>query len=276
MKYFKFKKYYVLIILIMACLFLLVFSLLMKKDRKTTNLENIIKDSVIEVNKKISIPINNIKKSTIKRSKLIKKYEKMKEKYEKDKNIRIENEELKEKISDLENILELNKNLKNDYINANVIVRNVGYFYNEITVDKGLKEKVKKGMAAMTSDGLIGTVNKVSNHTSVIKLITTNDTNNKISVKIKLDDHYIYGLLSGYDTKNKYFLIEGIANNENIPMDSLVTTTSLGNGFPSGILIGRVKKIKKDNFDLSRTLLVKSDVDFNNIEYVVLESGDKR
>ncbi len=276
MKYFKFKKYYVLIILIMVCLFLLVFSLLMKKDRKTTNLENIIKDSVIEVNKKISIPINNIKKSTIKRNKLIKKYEKMKEKYEKDKNIRIENEELKEKISNLENILELNKNLKNDYINANVIVRNIGYFYNEITVDKGLKEKVKKGMAAMTSDGLIGTVNKVSNHTSVIKLITTNDTNNKISVKIKLDDHYIYGLLSGYDTKNKYFLIEGIANNENIPMDSLVTTTSLGNGFPSGILIGRVKKIKKDNFDLSRTLLVKSDVDFNNIEYVVLESGDKR
>ena len=276
MKYFKFKKYYVLIILIMVCLFLLVFSLLMKKDRKTTNLENIIKDSVIEVNKKISIPINNIKKSTIKRNKLVKKYEKMKEKYEKDKNIRIENEELKEKISNLENILELNKNLKNDYINANVIVRNIGYFYNEITVDKGLKEKVKKGMAAMTGDGLIGTVNKVSNHTSVIKLITTNDTNNKISVKIKLDDHYIYGLLSGYDTKNKYFLIEGIANNENIPMDSLVTTTSLGNGFPSGILIGRVKKIKKDNFDLSRTLLVKSDVDFNNIEYVVLESGDKR
>ena len=276
MKYFKFKKYYVLIILIMVCLFLLVFSLLMKKDRKTTNLENIIKDSVIEVNKKISIPINNIKKSTIKRNKLVKKYEKMKEKYEKDKNIRIENEELKEKISNLENILELNKNLKNDYINANVIVRNIGYFYNEITVDKELKEKVKKGMAAMTGDGLIGTVNKVSNHTSVIKLITTNDTNNKISVKIKLDDHYIYGLLSGYDTKNKYFLIEGIANNENIPMDSLVTTTSLGNGFPSGILIGRVKKIKKDNFDLSRTLLVKSDVDFNNIEYVVLESGDKR
>ena len=57
----------------------------------------------------------------------------------------------------------------------------------------------------------------------------------------------------------------------------MVTTTGLGNQFPSGILIGRVESISKDNFDLARTILVRSSVDFDDISYVtVLKKGENK
>jgi len=129
-------------------------------------------------------------------------------------------------------------------------------------------------MAVITSDGLIGTISKVSNLNSVVKLLTTDDINNKISVKIKVNNDYLYGLMVGYDKKTKCFIVEGIADNKEIPKGSVVTTTNF-NDIPGGILIGNVEKIKKDNFDLSRTLLVRSNVNFDNIKYVTVLGKDK-
>ena len=55
-----------------------------------------------------------------------------------------------------------------------------------------------------------------------------------------------------------------------------MTTTGLADEFPSGILLGKVESISTDNFDLARTVHVKSDIDFNGISYVtILKRGDK-
>jgi len=186
-------------------------------------------------------------------------------------------EEAEKEINDLKKILELNNTLsESSYMNATIINRNIGYWYNTVTIDKGEKDGIEKDMAVINNDGLIGIVTKTSKLNSTVKLLTTADTNSKISVKIKVDeDNYIFGLLVGYDKDKKSFIIEGIANNTEIPISSMVTTTGLGNNFPSGILIGRVDKITKDNFDLARTVLVKSSVDFDNINYVTVLKKDE-
>ena len=186
-------------------------------------------------------------------------------------------EEAEKEIKDLKKVLELNNTLsESSYMNATIINRNIGYWYNTITIDKGEKDGVEKDMAVINNDGLIGIVTKTSKLNSTVKLLTTTDTNSKISVKIKVgEDNYIFGLLVGYDKDKKSFIIEGIANNTEIPISSMVTTTGLGNNFPSGILIGRVDKITKDNFDLARTVLVKSSVDFDNINYVTVLKKDE-
>ena len=124
-----------------------------------------------------------------------------------------------------------------------VITRNIGYWYNTITIDKGKNNGVEKNMAVIINKGLIGNVVSVSNYNSTVKLLTTEDINSKISVKIRINNKkFIYGLLTKYNKKDKTFNIEGIAENTNIPINSFVTTTGLGNSFPSGILIGKVKK----------------------------------
>lgn len=181
-------------------------------------------------------------------------------------------EEAKKEINELNKVLNLNKSLsQNSYLNAMVITRNIGYWYNTITIDKGKNNGVEKNMAVITNKGLIGNVVSVSNYNSTVKLLTTEDINSKISVKIRINNKkFIYGLLTKYNKKNKTLNIEGIAENTNIPINSFVTTTGLGNSFPSGILIGKVKKITKDNFDLARTVRVESSVNFDDISYVTI------
>ena len=91
----------------------------------------------------------------------------------------------------------------------------------------------------------------------------------------KLEDKYVYGLLVGYNKDNQTYKIEGISENDDIEINSYVTTTGLGNNFPSGILIGKVSGVTTDSFDLTKIVEVKSDVDFNDLVYVrVLKRND--
>ena len=62
--------------------------------------------------------------------------------------------------------------------------------------------KHKNKLVLIDTGGIISFNNsdyKVSNNTSEIKLITTNDINSKISVVIKTNDDVVYGILSGYE-----------------------------------------------------------------------------
>ena len=276
----RIKKYYVIIILLIISILLLIFSFIIKDKRNLSIIEKTIKDTTLSINKTINIPINYIDdkiKEYKSKHKLYEKYEKLIKKYDKVKLMETKYEEAEKEIKDLKKVLELNNTLsESSYMNATIINRNIGYWYNTITIDKGEKDGVEKDMAVINNDGLIGIVTKTSKLNSTVKLLTTTDTNSKISVKIKVDeDNYIFGLLVGYDKDKKSFIIEGIANNTEIPISSMVTTTGLGNNFPSGILIGRVDKITKDNFDLARTVLVKSSVDFDNINYVTVLKKDE-
>ena len=61
-----------------------------------------------------------------------------------------------------------------------------------------------------------------------------------------------------------------------IPKGSIVTTTGMGDIFPSGIMIGKVKSIKTDNFDLAKTVIVEGTVDYDDLNYVtVLKRKDE-
>jgi len=276
----RIKKYYVIVILLIISILLLIFSFIIKEKRNLSIIEKTIKDTTLSINKTINIPINYIDdkiKEYKSKHKLYEKYEKLIKKYDKVKLMETKYEEAEKEINDLKKILELNNTLsESSYMNATIINRNIGYWYNTVTIDKGEKDGIEKDMAVINNDGLIGIVTKTSKLNSTVKLLTTADTNSKISVKIKVDeDNYIFGLLVGYDKDKKSFIIEGIANNTEIPISSMVTTTGLGNNFPSGILIGRVDKITKDNFDLARTVLVKSSVDFDNINYVTVLKKDE-
>lgn len=278
----KYKKYYPIIVLVVLSIMLLLFSNIIKDRRKLTIVEKVFKDTTLSINTLMMKPVNLINdkiKEYNSKQKLYKKYEKLSEKYSKVELMETKYEEAKKEINDLKKTLNLNNTLsESSYMNATVITRNIGYWYNNITIDKGKKDGIEKDMAVITNDGLIGVVIKTSNLNSTVKLLTTTDTNNKISVKIKIgDNEFLYGLLTGYNKKKKCFIVEGISENTDIKKGSMVTTTGLGNQFPSGILIGRVESISKDNFDLARTILVRSSVDFDDISYVtVLKKGENK
>ncbi len=269
----KFEKRYLFIIgIVVLAILLVILSVALKKDRNLNPFEKIVKDSGTFVINVISMPVNFIKDKITEgqeKNKIYEKYKALKSKEEQMDSIIAETNNLKEEVKKLKSTLELNTVLSDyTYKNATVVNRNIDYWNEELTIDKGKTDGIKKNMAVINNKGLIGKVSNVSNHVSTVKLLANENTSDKISVKIKVGDNYAYGLISKYNSKNSTYTVEGISENLQIEKGSEVVTTGMGNTFPSGLLIGKVTKVTTDNFDLSKVALVKSSVNFNNLDYV--------
>ena len=157
-----------------------------------------------------------------------------------------------------------------------MISRNINYWYNTVTINKGTDAGIKEEMPVINSYGLVGKVISTTKKTSTVRLLTTTDSNNKISVTIKSDNKSLHGLINGYNKNDNTLLVEGISNTKNVVVGSKVYTSGLGGVFPSGILIGTVESISKDDYDLSKIIKVTSSVDFLNINYVsILKRKDE-
>ena len=268
------KKYIVLIILILITLFLAFLFSVIKSDRNLTPVEQMVKDTFAAVSKTVYKPINLIKDKINQdrdKSNLYEKYQEQQEKIANVDNLQAKQADLEKQLAEMKKLLELNNtSTEYEYLNATVVNRNVGYWYNTITIDKGKNSGVEKDMVVMVADGLIGKITKVTNFTSTVKLLTNNDTTMPLSVKINIGDKYIFGILNGYDSETKHLIVEGISGNDKIPIDSEVVTTGLSDNSPSGILIGKVESVKTDNFGLAKIVEVSSKVNFDDINYVTI------
>ena len=268
------KKYIILIAVFVVALVLGITNAIIMNKENLSPFEKSIKDATLAVTKILYKPVDFVKdkmKEHSEKQDLYEKYKELEKKVKETDLIQSEKEELEREVENLKKTLELNQTLsESSYLNATVVNRNLGYWYNTITIDKGSYNGVEKDMPVIVSEGLIGKVTKVTNFNSTVKLITSDDVNNKTSVKIKVGDKFVYGLLSGYDKQKRTFIVEGISDNTEIPKDSVVTTTGMGDSFPSGIVVGKVKRVTTDNFDLAKTVEVTSSVDYDDLSFVTI------
>lgn len=272
------------IIIICALVFCLIVGFIvnvMVTDRQLTVFEKAIKDSLLTVEKTVRYPFDYIGRKineSKEKKKMYEEYQNLKQQLEETKHLTVKNEELEKQLRELQALLEINNILSDyTYTNATVIHRDLEYWQDTITIDKGEQDGITIDMPVVVKEGLIGKVVQTTTFTSTIRLLTANNVSDRISVKINNQDDYAYGILSKYNAKKNTYTIEGIAQNIEVEEDSLVTTTGMGDLFPSGIVIGKVVGITTDNFDLAKVLEVKTDVDFDNITYVtVLKRNDKK
>ena len=265
-------KYIVIIIVILIILALAIYVKTLKEDRKLNIVESLIKDSVIFVEKIILTPFNyvgNLIDDFVELRNVQEENDKLKTSIERVDAIETENIELRREIDALKKELNIDYVLTDyDYLNATVISRNIGYWYNTLTIDKGTNNGISEGMVVVNSTGLIGKIIKTTTFTSEVRLITTSDTNNKISVSISNGNGKINGLINRYDYENNFLEIEGISNTEEVKVGDYVYTSGLGGVFPSGILIGTVESITTDEYDLAKIINVKPSINSNDINYV--------
>ena len=266
-------KYILSVIVLFVALFGIT-SAIIDDNRNLNFFEKAIKDTTVFVQKIFYSPIKYIKGEIEvfnEKKDLYEKYTALKEKEEKTDLYYSQIKELQKEVAELKSMLDLNATLSEyTYLNATVVNRNIGYWYNNLVIDKGSKNGVKKGDAVITNNGLIGKITGVSNFSSTVKLLTSDEISNKISVKVDSSNGYQYALLIGYDREYNVYKLEGITNSNDIKEGDLVTTTGLTDYFPSGILIGKVSKIVKDEYDLNSIVEVTPSVNFENISIVTV------
>ena len=228
-------------------------------NRKTGKIEDLLKDVVMIVQKGIMVPFTSLNKE---------KNKDQSESYLIQKNV---NESLEKEIQELKEALELNRTLTEyETVNSTILSRNKSYWFNTITIDKGSSSGIKKEMAVITKNGLIGKITKVSHNSSEVKLITSDDIRFKISITIKTNDVDNYAILNGYDQETGFIKATGIDKTTPINVGDTVLTSGLGSRFPGGIYIGNIEKIEKDKYDLSKTVYIKTKQNFNDIHYVTV------
>ena len=267
-------KHILIIIIIIVIMILAIFSFTLKEDRQLNKFEFLIKDTTTAVTKVISYPFNWVFSKINDYKELVnirEKYQALLPEVDRIDSLKVENEELRKQLESMKKELSIDYTI-NDYefLNATVISRNISYWYNTITIDKGSYNGVEIDMVVVNSDGLIGKIVSTTTFTSEVKLLTTGDTNNKISIAISSNNKKLYGLISKYNYKTNTLEVEGISNTKTVTIGDYVYTSGLGGIFPSGIIIGKVSEITTDEYDLTKIIKVEPIADFNNINYVAI------
>ena len=271
----KLELRYVLLIGVVAVIILIaILSYSLKSEKKLNTFEAIVKDSIVEIQKIVFIPfmgMGNMLSDYYNLRNVMKENKILKSNLDSYESVKTENEELRQEINRLKGELNIEHVLSDyDYLNATVVSRNATSWYNVLTIDKGSHNGITEGMVVINSTGVIGKTTNVSTFTCDVRLITTTDTNNKISVNILSDGKRLTGVINKYDYSTGYLEIEGISNTDKVTVGDVVYTSGLGGVFPSGILIGKVSEITTDVYDLAKIINVTPSADFNDINYVTV------
>lgn len=123
---------------------------------------------------------------------------------------------------------------------AEVVGRGVDRWSHMLVLDKGLKDGLRKDMAAVTPLGLAGKITNVSN--SYADLLPVTDIN--FSAAVRLEESRREGVLSG--TGSGICMLRYIPRDEAVQVGEVVITSGLDRLFPPGIPAGYVSKVDRE------------------------------
>lgn len=197
-----------------------------------------------------------------------------------------ENEELKEKIRELNQKLvdydkfkQENAQLKEfleikeenpdfDFEPATVIGRDTSDRFHSFTIDKGSFAGIEVRDTVITADGLVGVITEVG--LTYAKVLTILD----VSIEI-----------AAYDTRTKDIGIstgridladEGKCQLTLLPRESgaskgdLVVTSGFGGLYPKGLIIGEIEEVKTESHGISLFAVIKPTADIKNVKDVLV------
>ena len=167
-----------------------------------------------------------------------------------------ENKELKELINDYIS--------SSDKVLAKIIVDHDSPFLKSIIINKGSKDNIKIGTNVYDQSYLVGRVIEVNYKTSRVLLLS--DLNSNVPVTIAPQNVQAIITGRGDNFAEIKYIKQGLSNE--FDDKSIVYTSGTGAIFKSGIPIGRVQIIEKDQ---SKKFNVQFYSDFSQLKYVYVE-----
>ncbi|MFA5245151.1 MAG: rod shape-determining protein MreC [Pedobacter sp.] len=149
------------------------------------------------------------------------------------------------------------------YTVAKVINNSVHQKNNYITINRGQKHGIKKGMGVISSTGVVGIILHVSENFATIRSLLHTET--KISANVNGN---IGSLIWGEGSLDpRYATLKDIQSHLVIKKGTRVSTSEFSL-FPENTNIGFVSKIDAPEGDNSLKIQVKLDTDFSRLQYV--------
>ena len=207
--------------------------------------------------------------------------------------VKLENEQLKQKNAELANELIEYESLKDEverlrealnftesrsnynYLGVNIIGYSGSSLSDGYIIDKGSNDGIAKNMVVVSYKGLVGKVTKVSSNFAVVQSIL----NENIAVAV-MDQQ----------TRDATGVLQGLSDKKdtnmtvvyNLPIDSdvkegdIIITSGLGKIYPKEIPVGTVVSVQEDNVKVMKSAVVEPFVNFNKLEelFVVIPNSN--
>jgi rod shape-determining protein MreC len=152
------------------------------------------------------------------------------------------------------------------WLPAKVINNTVSQQTNYLTLHRGANQGVKKDMAVIGAQGVVGTVIDVSeNFSRVMSLI---NRNSKVSSMLK--KNRIVGTVEWDGKDPHYVTLRNIPKSTTVARGDSVVTSSYSANFPSDLMVGTVDEIAKDPISNFFIIRLKTATNFYSLEYVNL------
>lgn len=202
--------------------------------------------------------------------------EELKEKNTKLANELIEYESLKDEVERLREALNFTESKNNyNYVGVNII----GYSGNSLSdgyiIDKGSNDGIAKNMVVVSSKGLVGKVTKVSSNFAIVQSIL----NENIAVAVMdQQTREATGVLQGLSDKkdNNMTVVYNLPINSDVKEGDIIITSGLGKIYPKEIPVGTVVSVEEDNVKVMKSAVVEPFVNFNELEelFVVIPNSN--
>ena len=199
-------------------------------------------------------------------------------------NLKSENQDLKEKNSQLEQSLRELENIKTEnetlkeYLGLTekygeyktvpgyVIDKEISNYSKTIIINIGKNDGIEVNMTVIADEGLVGHVVSVTDNTAKVQTIV--DTSSSISCLMSTNKDSI--ICKGTLSSNSELKAMYIPTDANIVQGDSVDTSGLGGIYPKGIHVGSIKKIVSTKNITDRYALVETAVDFDKLNTVLV------
>ncbi len=151
-----------------------------------------------------------------------------------------------------------------DLLAARVLNRGTTVVYNSILINAGAEQQVKKDMAILSTDGIVGKTVSIGQKTSMVQLF--NDINFRLSVRFQTSRHV--GIMQ--PDGSGYTKVEEIPKTVVIHPGEIVITSGYSDIYPGEIKVGEVVDIKQSANGLYQIVKIRPYVDLNSIEEVFI------
>ena len=159
----------------------------------------------------------------------------------------LENESLRNRVSRLENILNLPSQEKFKAEVARVCRRDISAWWQHITIRKGKRHGIREGYAVVYGGGVVGRVVKADAYTSVVELVGSRKF--RMAAHVAGEDRPIIyqgaGAVSMQSAQGEVFDAPAdLSASASAPLK--LVTSSLAGSFPEGVLIGEIVSLETE------------------------------
>lgn len=164
----------------------------------------------------------------------------------------------------LEDLLLFKESLGGSAIAARVIGRSPLGWVHTVTLDKGERDGLRKDMAVVVPDGVVGRVVSVSPHAARVLLISDHSS----GVDVLVQRTRVHGIAEG--TVEGVCVLKYVHRADDVRVGDAVVTSGLDDIFPKGQLIGEVVRVERSANRLLQEVEVAPSVDFAKVEEVLV------